>query len=222
MRRVEEIAAFQAETHADVTPEERALYYCACYEACIPKSFWDIDADRVSQNKAPFRNVVLKYCAKRKRALRHGYSLMFVGDNGVGKTMFMSYVLTQMIKRGSSVYYTTLMQLDIDIKRGFNDKGEAARLDQYLSSDFLAIDELGKEHFRTDSYLNARFEHLLKTRYDDGDPCILATNVDYDALVKMYGPSLASMWEGKYTTVPLAAGDFRRAAHARMKKDMAF
>jgi len=195
-------------------------YYMRCYEACIPRLFWDIEAGQITHNTGVFKKVVLKYCAKRKRVMRSGYSLILTGDNGVGKTCFISYILTQMLKRGCSVYYTTLPQLDKDIKRGFQDKDSDRRLEQYLGSDFVAVDEIGKEHFKAESFLNTQFELLLKTRHDDGDPTILASNMDYKALSDMYGPSIASMWDGRYVSVPLQSGDFRRTLQAKTRKDL--
>jgi DNA replication protein DnaC len=197
-------------------------YYANCYEAGVPRTFWNVASGDVKYNREVFERVILRYCAKRRKAQKHGWSLILIGDNGVGKTMFVSFVLTQMIKRGASAYYTTLAQLDVDIKRGFSDSEATTRLESLLSSDFLAIDELGKEHFRSDSYLNIRLELLLKQRYDDGDPTILSTNVAVETLVDMYGPSIASMIEGKYHIVTMESGDFRKSVATKMRKDMGF
>ncbi len=221
MRTADELERFNVQLAQEVGDNELLLgYYQQCYEACIPKLFWDVESDHVTHNKGVFAKIVRKYCARRKRALRNGYGLLFVGDNGVGKTMFISYILTQMIKRGNSVYYTSLPQLDIDIKRGFNDRDAERRLSQYVSSDFVAIDEIGKEHFKSDSYLNMRFELLLKTRHDDGDPTLLASNMDYRALCDMYGASIESMLEGRYVTTSMASGDFRKTIQAKAKRDL--
>src|SRR6185436_11388628 len=123
--------------------------------------FWDVRGDNFTAQHSALKKVQ-RYCARRRRVLSNGYSLLLMGDNGVGKTMLLSYVLTQMIRRGSTVYYTTLAQLDADIKRGFNDVEAERRLEFLLESDFLAVDEIGKEHFKTESYLNTRLEALLK------------------------------------------------------------
>lgn len=222
MRSVDDVARFQVEAVESLGPGAQAEYYTACFEAGIPKAFWGVKGDDVRHNVGAFKKYILNYCSRRKVAQKHGYSLLLMGDNGCGKTMFLSFVLTQMLKRGCSAYYTTLGQLDVDIKRGFKDPAAEKRLDYLLSSDFVAIDELGKEHFKSDSYLNTRLELLLKTRYDDGEPVLMATNLDYMSLVDMYGPSLASMWDGKYTKVALEPGDFREKAARRMKEDLGF
>jgi DNA replication protein DnaC len=220
MRTLDQLERFAIQLAQEAADESLQQYYLRCYESCIPRLFWDIEMSHVTHNTAVFKRVVLKYCRKRKRAMRSGYGLLFTGDNGVGKTCFISYILTQMIKRGCSVYYTTLPQLDKDIKRGFNDKEADRRLEQYLGSDFVAVDEIGKEHFKAESFLNTQFELLLKTRHDDGDPTILASNMDYKALAEMYGPSIASMWDGRYVLVPMESGDFRKMLQARTRKDL--
>lgn len=195
-------------------------FYTACYEAGIPRTFWDVCGADIRYNRATFDGVILRYCAKMKVALKRGYSLLLTGDNGAGKTIFISYVLTQALRRGRTAYYTTLAQLDADIKRGFRDSAADKRLQYLIEADIIAIDEVGKEYFRSDSWLMAQLEQLLKRRYDDGDPVLLATNLSYEAVVSMYGPSIESMLEGKYTTVALDAGDYRKAGAARMKQEL--
>lgn len=202
--------------------DPRSGYRASCYEACVPRTFWNVATGDVTYNESVFRAIVVRYRRKLKRALRGGYSLLFVGDNGVGKTMFISYVLTQAIKRGFTAYYTTLTQLDADIKRGFRDRDADLRLQTMLDSDFVAIDEVGKERYKPDSFTTSQFESYLKRRYDDAEPVLLGSNTAHDDLCKMYGATIESMIEGRYQVVSLEPGDCRRAHKSQMKRAMRF
>jgi DNA replication protein DnaC len=223
MRSEAECAAFELATIDQLGEDDpRVGYRVACFEACIPRTFWNVRGDDVTYNTAVFSAVVVRYRKRLRRALRRGYSLLFVGDNGVGKTMFSSYLLTQAVKRGFTAYYTTLTQLDADIKRGFRDREADQRLQALLESDFVAIDEVGKETYKRDSFTMSQFEALLKRRYDDGEPVILGSNVAHSDLCKMYGATVESMVDGRYQVVSLEPGDCRREHKAQMKRAMRF
>src|SRR5262245_53766390 len=166
MRVEKEIDAFHQQA-LEKYDEDQAVYYTACFEAGIPRSFWDVSSKLVKRNKKAFQKVVLAYVKRWKVALHHGYGLIFSGDNGTGKTLFLSFILSQMLKRERTAYYTSLAQLDVDLKSGFTDNKRARRLEKLLDCDFLAIDEIGKEHVKDNSYLRSRLELILKTRFDD-------------------------------------------------------
>jgi DNA replication protein DnaC len=110
------------------------------------------------------------------------------------------------------------------MKRGFTDREIAARLDWLLSSDFLAIDEMGKEHKGKSGrdFTGAQVERILKARYDDSLPTLLASNADPEALEAMYGATFASMILGKFKTAVLEPGDFRERTAKRMSADMGY
>jgi DNA replication protein DnaC len=222
MRTLAEIERIQQELLNKFGEKDpRTEYFAKCFEAGIPKTFWECSSDWVSDsNRAVFDEVILKYCAKRKKAQRHGYSLLLHGDNGTGKTFFICFVATQMLRRGCSVYYTTLPQLDADLKRSFDDRVWNDRLRSALDADFLAVDEVGKEHIKIDGYARSHFEMVLKTRYDDGDPVLIGTNLDLATLYDVYGSSLSSVWDGKYLKVPLMPGDHRALVVSRMNRDL--
>lgn len=218
-QKVQQFAEAMAEEYGD---SPIARYYTACFESCIPRKFWKVSSDQVNHNGAAFKQYVLGYTKHMSLAVSRGYSQIYMGDNGAGKTMFINFILTQAIRRGRSVYYTTLAQLDADIKRGFRDKAADDRLVDMLDADIVAIDELGKEHYKGDSWLLTQLEQLLKRRYDDCAPVLLASNLSYEHIVAMYGPSIESMLEGRYAKIMLEAGDFRRSESAKMRKEMGY
>ncbi len=193
------------------------------YEGCIPQDFWCVKEGDVTNNIDVFKQTVIPYVKNLRKALKYGYGLVFFGDNGVGKTYFMSYILMSAIRKGKTVYFTSMPDLDYNIKRGFRDSEIEKRLNYMLSSDFLAIDELGKERIRTDnSYTDSQVERILKKRLDDNFPVLLATNMDYQSLSESYGPTVTSMLSGKFQMVTMEPGDFRTSLRERMIKEMGY
>jgi DNA replication protein DnaC len=196
----------------------------AAYEACVPRDFWSVRAKDITGNREVFDGVVRKYARRLDTALKKGYGLVFLGDNGVGKTYLISYVLMKAIRAGRSAYYTTMPQLDHDIKRGFSKSKIEEHLAWLLTSDFLAIDELGKEHYKPGqtTFMDTQIERILKQRCDDSLPVLLATNLDHEALIKSYGPTVGSIIAGKFQAVAMEPGDYRVKMAKRMTGDMGY
>lgn len=195
----------------------------AAFEACIPQDFWWIKESDVTNNLTVFNEVVKPYVDKLNKALRRGYGLLFLGDNGVGKTYFISYILMAAIRKGRSTYYTTMPDLDYNIKRGFKNAEIEERLHWMLTSDLLAVDEVGKERAKSsNAYMDAQVERLLKRRIDDSKSILLATNMDMDSLDKAYGPTVASMLAGKFQSLTMEPGDFRSMVRERMIEEMGY
>jgi DNA replication protein DnaC len=195
------------------------------YEACIPKDFWRVKPDEITFNRTAFERFVAPYVARLKVAHRRGYGLCFSGSNGVGKSMFISYILASAIHSGKTAYYTTMLQLDHDIKAGFGDKEAASRLDWMLTSDFLALDEMGKEQFRAlgeNTFTKTQVERILKQRFDESKPVLIATNLSMLGLGKAYGDTILSMVRGKMQNVKMEAGDVRISLSSKMRTDMGF
>jgi DNA replication protein DnaC len=163
-----------------------------------------------------------------RQALKRGYGLVFLGNNGVGKTYFISYILMEAIRQNYSVYYTTLPQLDYNIKAGFDDYKLQKRLDLMLTSDFLAIDEMCKEKHKTTistnvaTFMDTHVERITKQRCDDSMPTLMATNVNFKTLLGTYGESVASIIEGKFRPVTMMPGDYRKKLALKMNKEMGY
>jgi len=227
MRDLEEVEEFKTRVASKHISDERKHFLVGAFEGCVPMEFWKIKKSSVKQNVDVFKNVILKYCENLNKAHRRGFGLCLVGDNGVGKTYFISYVLTQAIKKRKTVYYTTMLQLEHDIKRGFDDKGATKYLDLLLTSDWLAIDELGKEQRvkgrkQTATFIDSQFERILKKRFDDSMPVLLGSNLDYKDLSKTYGSSVVSVLKGKYLVAELVGEDYREVLATQTRKEMGF
>lgn len=237
MKTSEKIAQFNAEIYTkyvhgckicngnsmDCVCREKYRLISNAYTSCIPMNFWDVLERDITNNVAAFNNILVPYSRNLKKALRNGYGLLFVGDNGVGKTHFISWLLMLALSKNRTAYYTRMMELDSNIKRGFKDDEIEKRLRWMLTSDFLAIDELGKERAKScNTYTDSQVERIIKQRIDDGMPTLLASNMDIDSLGEAYGPTVESMITGKFRVVIMEPGDFRIVKQKQMFKDMEY
>jgi DNA replication protein DnaC len=193
------------------------------YEACIPRDFWYYKTSEVTVNKSTFKKYVKEYVKKLNVAHRSGYGLLFSGSNGVGKTTFLSYIASNAIRKGKSSYYTTMPQLDHDLKLGWDDRASRDRMEVMFTSDFLVIDELNKE-FKKEvdkpNWINTQLERILKKRYDENKPVLMATNATVRELKEIYGPTISSLISGKYKVIPMTPGDNRPKLAKKMESDM--
>lgn len=194
------------------------------YESCIPDSFCDIQPSDIKHNIEMFNRVIQKYVKNLKKAKENSYGLILSGNNGVGKTYFISYILKEVIKQGWHAYYTTLPNLDYNLKRSMGDRGLQDRLHKMLQSDFLAIDELGKE-YRTgkeESWIVNRFSEIINERNYGGRPTLLASNLTIEKISELYGKSLKSKLKEKFIVVQINGSDYRNVKYEDMKKDMGY
>jgi DNA replication protein DnaC len=204
---------------------ERHELAVEAFEAGVPQLFWRTSAKDVKHNRDTFKSIVVPYTQRLRKARRHGYGILFIGDNGVGKTMFLSFMLMEALRKGFSAYYTTMPQLDTDIKSGWRRPEVDERLQWLLGSDFLAIDELGKERSKTsapDHYTSTQIERIFKSRCDNNMPLLLGTNMGTKELDEIYGSTITSMLSGVFQVAKLAEGDYRKNLHRKMVNEMGY
>lgn len=199
------------------------------FEACIPKKFWRSRPSDVIHNRHIFDDVILHYLEdpQLRTALKEGAGIFLGGPNGSGKTMFLSYILMELIRKTrASVYYTTTMQLDKDLKRGFRDDEWTDRLESCLTRHFLVIDEVGKESFKAgDNFNRKTFEYWLRAREEKNLPTLIASNLSLEILRQDpekggYGETIGSLIDGTMVTVLMDEGDIRKKKGATLRKKM--
>lgn len=192
------------------------------FDSCIPRDFLFMKREAITHNVEAFERYVLPFCEKARDAYKHGYGLLFLGENGTGKTSFISWILRHVCAETKhNAFYTTA--LEIDHLYTHRNRDIVHRLDEVLERDFVAIDELGKERFREgDSKARLHVERILKMRFDEQLPTLLATNANVEELEGAFGKSLMSIIEGKYEVVEMKPGDFRKTLGERMRKTMGY
>lgn len=158
-----------------------------------------------------------------------GVGLLLAGDTGTGKTMLACALLNGILDRKGLVWFTTLQRLNdmyfsqADLREAwskFDDEGaylEWTDNDQWLSQvqdelPLLCLDDVGREFAsRRSDWTAAKFESLLRHRFDRGLPTIVTSNLlgldDWDKRFKR--DSLSSFIREAFEIVPMQTEDQR-------------
>jgi DNA replication protein DnaC len=152
--------------------------------------------------------------------LFNGMGLMLLGPNGIGKTMILSLILKDQVKRGYSCYATTFSNLADQIMAGWG-KGDDARAaglrftDRFEYSDFLLLDEMGKEFKASNSITANTFDRVMRARLQANRPVLITTNYSIEQVVEGYGSSVFSMLCEQSVAVSMVNQDHRSLSQIR-------
>lgn len=106
-------------------------------------------------------------------------SVLFMGNNGTGKSHLSQSLALTACQSGYRTYYTTLSDLINDLNTGVYEKTLEKRMKKYINPDLLLIDEMGHDRLELQVVKEA---HLLfkviDKRYNDNKPLIFTSNVE--------------------------------------------
>lgn len=166
---------------------------------------------------------------------RCGKGLLLWGEPGHGKTTIALAIIQEVMTRlplsafdvkENNVlirpcYFSTFNDI-LDLKGKLmdnSDDDEAQILYQGMLGDcpndaynirVLIIDDLGKEHASLSGWQRSMFHHVLRTRFNNGLPTIVTTNIERDNWAGVYGDATESFANEAFLYVPIKTSDLRR------------
>jgi len=106
-------------------------------------------------------------------------SILYIGDNGTGKSHLAQSIALNACQAGYKTYYTTSSELINDLNAGVYEKTLDKRMRKYTVPQLLLIDEMGHDRLELQVVKEA---HLLfkviDQRYKDNKPLIFTTNIE--------------------------------------------
>lgn len=175
---------------------------------------YDIIKNNLSNKTGLYNHILNDYLDNIDLAYKKGLSFIFYGPNETGKTFSGCHVLAESIFSGYSGYYIDIRDyVNIRNKVYFNN---VSQYQDYLNiieqSDFLVLDELGKESTVSDAFIGT-LEHIIKTRSESNLPTILISNLDIrdKTLEDRYGYSVLNALFEQYKCFQFSKrGKFRQ------------
>lgn len=161
-----------------------------------------------------------------------GKGLAFYGEPGMGKTTFAVAVIQEMMRSMPLdiftlndnrpcyfISYAALLDLKGETMEGTTEERETLYQGLFGESDqdsrnvkILIIDDVGKEHVSNSGWNRSMLHHILRTRFSNGLPTIVTSNIPLAKWGDMYGDATASFAHEAFRNIPLKSerGDLRK------------
>lgn len=138
-------------------------------------------------------------------------SLFLFGKTGIGKTHISLSIAKEVIKRGFTVAYGSLLNYLRIIEKehfGRSENPESDTLQVLISTDLLILDDLGSE-FRTSFYESVIY-NIINSRINLGLPTIINSNLSAQELQNIYNDRIISRLFSVYRMIPFVGEDIRQ------------
>lgn len=131
-----------------------------------------------------------KYMLEVSKVVAEGYSYLFTGHNGTGKTFAALQALHNALRKSYSGHYVLFRELMRHVNKWLTgDKTSRREAEMFVREmfdvDFLVIDELGKEGGGRE-HVSSELDSMLKERDQRSKPTILITNHHCEELIDRY------------------------------------
>lgn len=197
--------------------KERAKYYRR-ERANIPKEYWYKGIDNYVGNVKSLEEVN-DYIAHMKNYYENGIGMFLYGGYGTGKTFLAIHILKRAIELNyKNVYFTCLSDIISQFTASWYDAKEQKDFySRMMDSDFLVIDDIGKEYHSKNNLAESVFDKVLRYREH---PVIITSNKNLEDIKSSYGASINSLLHGKLIPLQFIGGDHRIENVSKALKDI--
>ena len=206
--------------------------YCHCFMELVAKLSAE-EINKTAQIKlSSFDTFSLEYYAGEeyevmKKILEHSKqfaenfgksseNILMIGNTGLGKTHLSLAIANEVIKKGYSVIYDSVVNIfhKIEIEQFGRDK-TVDTLSSVNDVDLLILDDLGAE-FETPFY-NSIIYNIINTRLNMSKSTIISTNLEMKPIEIRYSGRVSSRLSTMYTCMQFAGRDIRSQKQKQKK-----
>jgi DNA replication protein DnaC len=181
--------------------------------ANIPSSYWLL-AFKDFEGDSKFYEFVTCVLKDIDKAYDNGYSYLFTGGLGTGKTYAACSILKMSITLGYASEYTTMATIINSILS--KDVDTSSYIKNLIMCDFLVIDEFDPRWIfpseKAEQMFGSSLEHILRMRFQNATPTILCSNApDVDTVLSgKFAKAFKSLRARHLKMICVGGVDFRR------------
>ncbi len=135
-------------------------------------------------------------------------SILMYGNTGLGKTHLSLAIANEVLKKGYSVLYDSIINILRKIEsEHFSYDHLSDMLDLVMDTDLLILDDLGTEY--ETKFYSSTIYNIINTRLNRNKPTIISTNMSFPQLSKRYDERVTSRLSSMYTCLEFKGNDVR-------------
>lgn len=190
-------------------------------KANIPYEYWFLDIEDFKGGSDHKRKVV-EYCEHIDNAHYRGLGLFLSGKNGTGKSLLAVSILKQAIRKGYTGFFASYADITSMFTSTWRSDTAKATFEKAIeNSDFLVIDDLGKEYKTQNNIAESVLDRVIRYRRY---PIIITANRNVADLQTFYGgswgESLASLIYGKMIQIFMYGTDYRKDMSSKLMETL--
>ena len=178
------------------------------------ESFEHFDLTLYDESARPKMERVFQVCRTFAQTFRPGtMNLLLQGGTGLGKTFLLNCMAQRVLERGYSVVVISAYKLTETLRRYLFNGDGAEQVQDILTCDLLAIDDLGSEPMMRGVTVGSIY-HVISERHNASRPMILSTNCSVQQLYEKYEDRIAARLcdQSRMTIIEFIGEDVRRFA----------
>lgn len=174
-------------------------------------------------NDARAKKVLLNYVAKIEDAKKDCFGYYIYGLPGVGKSLAANLVFKDLLELKKSVKVISLGGLIDLVTRSWSDEFAKGKLNRIMQkTDFLCIEDFGKEFYRKDSdgrsFATSILEDLLVKRVGFRKSTFIIGSISAGDISKFYSANLSSLVMETCVPLQIVGKDYRTKIQAKLKE----
>jgi len=185
----------------------------------IPYEYWDKDLSSFT-GKETYKQEIQDYCDNIDKYYKHSIGMFLWGKNGTGKTLLSVCILKHTLSKKYKCFFVSYSEIVKLFTSGWKSDSAKFNFEKNIqNSDFLIIDDLGKEFKTQNNLAESILDNVI--RYRRG-PTIVTSNQNAETLRTLYGDtfgnSLASLIYGKMLHIHIIGSDYRGDQSSKLKE----